>query len=90
MQCFLYFRFKCGICADESVTYRYMYSHVKGHNPDKCWENIICLPSKPHLETWLQMLIHHQTSKIVKHLSPSSEVGEQVGMTQQCHHCNKR
>lgn len=85
----LFFRYKCGICGDESITYLYMYSHVKAHNTDKCWEHIVNLAPNPQLETWLQHLISYQSSKIAANLDMFTESVAPEDENFQCTHCKK-
>ncbi|KAG5893935.1 hypothetical protein JTB14_028744 [Gonioctena quinquepunctata] len=84
------YRFKCGICSDESITYRYMAKHVKEHKHDTDFrDKIIELPANPRLEVWIQMLISFQCSKILPSLNPVPEASIPKDQRELCRYCNK-
>ncbi|CAH1118526.1 unnamed protein product [Phaedon cochleariae] len=84
------YRFKCAICADESITYRYMSRHVKEHKHHSDFrDNIIVLPPNPKLEVWVQMLISHQCAKILPSLTPVLEALLDASKKVQCRYCQK-
>ncbi|KAJ8916522.1 hypothetical protein NQ315_000164 [Exocentrus adspersus] len=61
------FRFKCKVCSDESITYRYMYKHIRANHPNSDHkQNIIRLPPNLKLLTWLQMVLREQSIHITK------------------------
>lgn len=83
------YRYKCGICGDETITYRYMAKHVKEHKQEFDVGNIITMPRNPKLEIWLQMLIRIQCVKIIASLSAPADVPVTDKHKVLCRYCNK-
>ncbi|XP_056631686.1 uncharacterized protein LOC130441883 isoform X1 [Diorhabda sublineata] len=83
------YRYKCGICGDETITYRYMAKHVREHKQEFDLDNIITMPRNPKLEIWLQMLIRIQCVKIIASLSAPADVPVTEKHKVLCRYCNK-
>ncbi|XP_076256193.1 uncharacterized protein LOC143193736 isoform X1 [Rhynchophorus ferrugineus] len=65
------YRFKCKICEERSITYKYMLDHLRQH-PGQSEDVIESLPPNIELETWIHMVIREQTLAILNS-SPASE-----------------
>ncbi|CAH1971545.1 unnamed protein product [Acanthoscelides obtectus] len=85
------YRFKCLVCGDESITYRYMYKHVLEHTKsiEGVDEKISPLPSNPRMEAWLQLLINYQTSIICKYLQQVQCAQSMLHKIAKCQTCEK-
>ncbi|KAJ8956301.1 hypothetical protein NQ318_015037 [Aromia moschata] len=86
------YRFKCKICSDESITFRYMYKHIQEHNrADDCDDNIVFLPPNRALEAWLQIVIREQSLIILQNFLPAPDVKASVDKELVvCPHCEKK
>ncbi|KAJ8972650.1 hypothetical protein NQ317_008236 [Molorchus minor] len=81
------YRFKCKICADESITFRYMYRHVLEHKVTDFDEHITFLPPDPRLEAWIQIVIREQSLVILQNFSPAPD--SNVNGSVPCNFCGR-
>ncbi|XP_050305539.1 uncharacterized protein LOC126742791 [Anthonomus grandis grandis] len=59
------FRYRCKACSDQSITYKYMQSHVEFH-PGFNDDIIERLPPNVKLDTWIHIVIREQSLEILK------------------------
>ncbi|XP_023310781.1 uncharacterized protein LOC108911829 [Anoplophora glabripennis] len=86
------FRFKCKVCTDESITYRYMHKHVSDHHQERISKDeIVFLPPNEKLLAWLQMVIREQSVIITQNYPKSPQpaaAGDQDPV--QCDFCSSK
>ncbi|CAG9853748.1 unnamed protein product [Phyllotreta striolata] len=82
-------RYKCGICGDESITYRYMSKHVKEHGHKFNINDIIPMKKNIRLELWLQMLIKSQCTKIAPILTHIPDASPSDKNKVSCRYCSR-
>ncbi|XP_066251917.1 uncharacterized protein [Euwallacea similis] len=60
------YRFRCKLCSDLCITYKYMQEHLKIHHSNGTDNDVEELPSNIKLDTWIHMVIREQSKLILE------------------------
>ncbi|XP_066144550.1 uncharacterized protein [Euwallacea fornicatus] len=84
------YRFRCKLCSDLCITYKYMQEHLKMHHSGATDSDVEELPSNIKLDTWIHMVIREQSKLILEKstLFQKRPVIEPTDIT--CYFCNDK